>query len=543
MREHQGRRRLEALGVAVLSFVAVLATAPDYGMVWDEPYYLASQDDQRQWFRQLARDPGAALSARGIESGWHRSAYHNPHPPFAKVISNLGRWAFAGAFDPLTAHRAGSAAFFAGAAGLLYLLGCRSGRWCGLLAAALWGTAPRTFADAHFATTDTPITFFAVAVVAAGLRLADDGTAGSALLLGAAVGAAIATKFTGFLLPLPLVLWWLVRWLARRALPPLRGPAIAAGAASVSAWLLVPYWWHHPLAGPLELVRQSLRRGDWAVIDVAAFGRVYQFDAPFYLPWVMVAVAVPVGLWAPAILRMAWVGWARRGGSELLYLLAALVPLGLVALPSAPKHDGIRLFLFVLPFFALLSAAAWIAAARFLARWLAARGGLGVLLRRPVIAPFAFAAVVLPQAWALAVYHPLEASYYNWTIGGLRGAARAGMELSPFMDALTPPVLRDLEALLPEAARVYAPVGDPFYFETLQRLGLLRPDLAIGGERAPFLLVVSRVSVLGPELMRTLAAVPPAYAYELDGVPMVRLYAEGALGGLEGGAPAPPNTR
>jgi len=104
------------------------------------------------------------------------------------------------------------------------------------------------------------------------------------------------------------------------------------------------------------------------------------------------------------------------------------------------------------------------------------------------------------------------------------------MEVTYWLEVLTPEVLAGVEAALPPGARLDPVVGDPFYFHTLQRYGRLRRDLVIvEGAKAPFHLVVSRVSVLGAETLRRLDDLPGRsdllYELRFDGVSLVRLVA------------------
>ena len=200
-------------------------------------------------------------------------------------------------------------------------------------------------------------------------------------------------------------------------------------------------------------------------------------------------------------------------------------------LPITPNHDGVRQFLWAFPFLAALAARGLTA----FAGWARPRVGAAAL---PAVAALA----LLPQATSLVRSHPYGLSYYNVGIGGLSGAADAGMEPTYWMEAFTPAVLEDLEAALPPGARVNPVVGDPFYFRYLQHVGRLRSDLILERDpSAPHHLVLFRISELGFERARILRERPAAseivYESSRDGVPLVRLLRRGG-GALSGGGAA-----
>ena len=93
------------------------------------------------------------------------------------------------------------------------------------------------------------------------------------------------------------------------------------------------------------------------------------------------------------------------------------------ALPNAPGHDGIRLFL---PSIASLAILAGLGAG-----WLGERLRTG---RRRVIAPLLVAAAIGECLVGIARLYPYTDSYYNGAIGGLKGAERAGFEVTYYWE-------------------------------------------------------------------------------------------------------------
>ena len=100
------------------------------------------------------------------------------------------------------------------------------------------------------------------------------------------------------------------------------------------------------------------------------------------------------------------------------------------ALPNAPGHDGIRLFL---PSIASLAILAGLGAG-----WLGERCRTG---RLRLIATVLIVAAIGECLVGIARLYPYTDSYYNSAIGGLKGAERAGFEVTYYWEAAGPEFL------------------------------------------------------------------------------------------------------
>jgi hypothetical protein len=130
----------------------------------------------------------------------------------------------------------------------------------------------------------------------------------------------------------------------------------------------------------------------------------------------------------------------------------------------------------------------------------------------------------LPAWWQTTHVSPYYLSYYNELIGGLPGAARAGMEVSYWYDAMTPDFLARVEQEVPEGATVLN-WPTPKYLEELQAMGRLRTDIRVGQEwPSPYLLLLARKSTLQSPFLDVYENVQPVIAVELDGVELAGLY-------------------
>ena len=78
--------KLVAAVLALLTLVVLLISAPDIGLTWDEPAYIAASESYVAWIGELVSDPGYALSSEGIDQYW---TVNHEHPPLDKIWSGL----------------------------------------------------------------------------------------------------------------------------------------------------------------------------------------------------------------------------------------------------------------------------------------------------------------------------------------------------------------------------------------------------------------------------------------------------------------------
>ncbi|MFN2433175.1 MAG: ArnT family glycosyltransferase [Gemmatimonadota bacterium] len=513
--------RAVAAVLGAAAFLAVALTAGDPGVTWDEPAYLSSARLELAW---LGGVPAHAVdgslpswtSAETLAAHWNVNPYNNPHPPFYKVLAGLG-WAL---FHPLLgdypAFRLSSAALFALVVAVLALWGVHAAgsRAAGVGAALAWALMPRAVGDAHVAATDMPLTAFWTLAAWFFWRAARSPARHHVLLFGACWGMALATKFNGFLLPAPLVLWGLLH--ARREVPRL---LIVGGVVALGLMVLLnPHLWPDPLGRTLAFIQKSTSREEWAPIWTYYMGRVHPFVLPWHHASVLTLITLPLPLLVLAGAGALRIRERRLRPLVLLCLVQVVFHQALMALPASPGHDGVRLFLPQFPFLALL------AGLGFGRLWelVRARAGEGraALARAALVAVF-FA----PPLAAVAHSHPVQLAYYNEVVGGAAGAHARGFESTYWFDAATPEFLRRIERELPRGARVWAHPA-PSQWTELQRAGLLRADLVFTDVLpAPYLLLLTRQGIFSPFEWRLHRAVRPLVSRDLDGVTLIALYA------------------
>jgi Dolichyl-phosphate-mannose-protein mannosyltransferase len=535
----------------------MLASEPRLAMVWDEGYTLGREARLRSWFRalrdpqafaaswtppvqELIQDEGASAPApkpgqvdtrskllfdpRVLAWFWPfaREEPHG-HPPFYALVGLIGD-VLAPTWQTLPRARLGPILLFSLCAGAIcHFVARRWGWWAAAVATGAWVFQPNLFGGGHYATYDgilSALWLFALfAFVAA---VGDDQPADAAgarlkwrfvAVFGVILGCAMATKLTGWFLPIPFLAWGGL-YRNRRAFQVL-GVGLAIGF--VVALFLNPPWWTDPLTGLERFFRSNLTRAQSIPIPVLFLGTIYQTPAvslPWYNTIVWTIFVTPVGF-----LLLGLVGAYRavaRIKTEpvgLLILGHWLFLLALRAAPHTPGHDGVRLFL---PAFGVLALLA----------------GLGTALigERLVKAVRWLASASLAEGLvSVLVMMPTPLAYFSPLVGGLPGAAWLGMEPTYYWDALDADALAWLRANTgPGQTIQFATFPTSWLY--LRETGALPPRLARYDKGVPTWYVVqNRPGSLHPWDRPLIDQATPAYTVKKLGVPLIWVFPYQAL--------------
>ena len=448
------RRAFVWLFPAAAALLLLLAAAEQLPPTWDEGDTAARADSVLAWAR------GALSPCRAGRSDWSGGALRRAFPntvsreghPAGYVILTAAGKAFStrlhlagrnGLFSEKCAYRFGAVFLWTCALGAVF---CRVRREfsgsAALFALLAVLSLPRVFTHALIAFGDSPLISGALLTWAFFPR--DGRRPLPWLVWGLFLGLTAAMKFTGALFLLPSPLWLLLRRERRSRFPLL---ALGAAAALLAFWLLNPPLWHHPVSGLAKYIELNTHRQAYN-IGILFLGRFHSLDAPlpWWNPFFWTAVTVPAGLLVSAAALVAAAararrrraesesGWfaGRRLGEISLLVLVWLPLIAVRTIPGLPVHDGTRLFIAAFPFLAILAGLG-------LARLWAFRRFL----------PRAAALLILLGSGSSSVlYFPQGLSYYNLFIGGLPGAARAGMEVTYYWDGLD----REVSAFLNRGA-------------------------------------------------------------------------------------------
>ncbi|MEW4569999.1 glycosyltransferase family 39 protein [Tautonia sp. JC769] len=535
-----------------LAFLLLALTEPMLAIAWDEGYTLGRERRIRAWLTALADPSGFAATwsppARElVQQDGHpppgrspvvpptpeqldtRSKLFDPeviayfwpfareephgHPPLYAILGLAGDVLTPWRGD-LARARLGPMLLMSLAVGAVFtFLDRRMGRWAAVVGASALVLQPRLFGHAHYAAYDAPLTALWVLAVLAFFGAVEDRSRrnpgwGWAVLMGLVIGAASATKLTGWFIPLPLLAWTIV-FRDRRGLLAL----LAAGpVALLTIYAFNPPWWHEPVDGFARFLASNTGRGQTILIRVMYLGKIYRTPAeslPMDNTIVWTAMVTPIGFLVLALAGAirSVVGHAtERFG--VLVTLNWLFLLALRAMPNVPGHDGVRLFL---PAFGMLAIAAGIGAA-LVVGWLG-RWGKGLV-----------AAAVVEGMVSVAVMMPVPLSYYSPAVGGLPGAVRLGMEPTYYWDALTGDVLEWIDANTPEGRRVATATFPTSFFE-LNDSGKLRTPISPRAPEPPLWFVVqNRPGALGVLEQRLLSDHEPVYVSEKFGVPLIWIF-------------------
>ena len=460
MISQRGRLTISSVLVGLAALAVLLASEPRLAMVWDEGYTLGREARLRTWFRAL-RDPAAFAASwqppavelvqqagappprrdqvdsrskllfdpQVVAYFWPfaREEPHG-HPPFYAMLGLAGDL-LAPSWRELPRARLGPMLLFTLAAAFLWrFLAERWGYWAAVGGVAAWIFQPRLFGHAHYATYDAVLTsLWALAILAFARAVEVPANprrevVGWLAIIGFALtlGAALATKLTGWFLPVPFLVW--TGWTRdRRAV---RVLLFSLPLACLVLLLLNPPWWTEPVPGVWRFLQSNLTRGRTQPIPVLFLGTIYQTpneSLPWYNTLVWTVMVTPVGFLLLALAGMARV--IRRRQEEplgLLILCHWLLLIALRALPHTPGHDGVRLFL---PAFGMLALLAGLGVKQ-LWDWLGHRARVAVV------------AAVTEGVLSVLLMMPVPLSYFSPLVGALPGAASLGMEPTYYWDAL-----------------------------------------------------------------------------------------------------------
>jgi hypothetical protein len=195
--------------------LAMVPTAGDLGLTWDEPAYRYSQVMSAQWWEQLGRarswqDFQELLDPDTLLYYWPYGRFGiSFHPPLAGQL-NLATYVLFGHWmKDIPARRMASVIEFALTITIGFqFLARRYGAWVGLIMAGSLLLMPRLYGQAHLIDTDTPgLMLWAATALAFWKGLHEPNARGWRVLVGLLVGLAFVEKMSAVMVVLPLLLW------------------------------------------------------------------------------------------------------------------------------------------------------------------------------------------------------------------------------------------------------------------------------------------------------------------------------------------------
>ena len=489
-------KHLIGIAVFLISFVTLLISVADYGLTWDEPYYIAHGNRLQQWFGLLIhnQDP---FSDDAVNDLVQFDRYHNCHPPFYKLSALLfknllGEHLYS---NILYQYRVSTVFWSALLITLLFFYLYRSyqSHLIAFLRAGLFFTVPRFFAHMHLFATDAIIVslyFIALYLFVFGKNTV------SAIFAGLFGGALLASKFTGILL-FPILLMISPCFTDRKAYARRLVffiPATVLGFVLFDIHIWVGFWQEITFYFRSVLSRESV-----APIGTLFFGKVYDFRLRWYQPLVMLGICIPITLIVFAIFSPMFGRFNRDRKFWLFEILPLIFLIFIFSLPRTPKHDGIRLFSLAWPHLILLSIRGICGLSHFINQLTINRlrqphSVVALRLKWAVIAVL-LTFTLLMNILALVNYHPYQLSYYNAAIGGPAGAAKKGFTISYWYEALDQPFFNEMNTRHKnESVAIYSfPNSDILEYNRV--LGLVNPEIksTSNPKEADYILILNRI--------------------------------------------------
>lgn len=338
---------LAVLMVGIFTFSIIIMTADDIGWTCDEVYYFISSELIMEWVQALAHalvqgNPASILSQTITDQYWLWDIKHNPHPPLYKIFTGVTLVLLKNYWGEFVAYRCAPALLSAIlVVSLFIILKSRYSLLAGLYGSLALLFMPRFFGDAHIGATEIPLTVFWLLACWSFWRGLTHRS--GSVLFGIFWGCAIATKFTGVLIPVPLVVWSIVY----RKKPAIKNMLLAIPIALLIPLLINPGWWHDPIAKINGFLQASLLRHETIPIPTYFWGTTYSFSPPWIYAWVMTAITIPITTIFSFILGMGTLCRDKINRSfNMLIFFNCVFPLFITMLPNAPVHDGIRQFFY-----------------------------------------------------------------------------------------------------------------------------------------------------------------------------------------------------
>jgi hypothetical protein len=409
----------------------------DYGLSWDEEHSAANGEYALAWFRTLGRDDRVIT---GFTQRFYGSAFN--------VASRL-----AAAVSPLGPYETGHLLIAAmGWLSLVYtarLAGRVGGTRAGFFALVILALTPPYVGHAFMNPKDIPLAALFVMAAYYLARAFDELPRPSratrcrlALAIGGAAGVRVIGTFLIGYWALAIGVWWLGALVARRARPSFRTilgwwwpVALGAWTIMVACW---PYAQRNPVWNPIQAFLDNARF-QWEGSMLFDGTSVSSHDLPSsYLPtWFAISLPELYGASlaaaiVPALAFLAGEGRGRRWRAVVctgFLVVSAFLPIALATWLHTVAYDGMRHFLFTVPFMAALAGCALSAGVGELAA-LRTRGGVlrwvrAAIAAGPVAATLASMGLTIADMRAL---HPYEYVYFNRLVAGGQEAASTRFE-------------------------------------------------------------------------------------------------------------------
>jgi hypothetical protein len=311
---------------------------------------------------------------------------------------------------------------------------------------------------------------------------------GNSALFGFCLGLVFSSKFSGFAVPIPFLVWSIIVFLPDKSLSKmviLKHLFIVTIISLATFFLLNPPFWSNSLVGVFRFFYLNIYRE--INIPIMFLGQIYDLhhSLPFYNTIFWTIITIPTGL-----LFFFFVGCGsilscvikRNENSQaaivqwrfgLLLFLNMVILLLIRSIHTLPVHDGVRLFAGSYIFLGIIAgmgvSAFW--RVKKIAGIFVTKNILPVILSR-VISVLIFVMLLFNMFW----YAPQWLSFYNITVGGLSGAVKLGMEATYYWDGFDGEVIDWLNKNTGEGELILFSKFSPDTFSIYRRDSVLLPE-------------------------------------------------------------------
>ena len=484
----------------------VLLTLGDYGVAWDEGYYIYSGIFRCNWLA----DP----SLETVDRYWREVHEHTPLP---QVLAGATERLFnqkLHLLNRISSARVSSVLFvFALTYALFSFARELYGTRTAFLVTLSFFFLPRVFYHSHLATADYAMTAMWFLVAYAywkGFRQRGWIFASSVLM-----GFALLTKIHAVLIYIPLLLYWALYQRGRKSRSCARPRSTLLPLLIIPPVIFVAFWpwlWKDIPNRTAEYLAFYLRHAD---IPVYYLGETY-YSAPWHYPFVMTIVTLPLAVSVPLLIGLLTTGTGKDGKTDAFILCNALVPLLAIAVQVA-KYDGVRLFLPAFPFLCLVAGRGIERVMRFAGKR---------RLAGPVFWGYA-ALLAVTVYFSVFRIHPYQSSYFNAAVGGTRGAARMGFEPEYWGNAYVG-LLEWMNERPDKVYWLYMAERDPnlhLNIRLYKESGLMKREIAFGGrESSDYLVLLARPGMFTGEMWFYYLYGEPVFSVKLSGTELANIY-------------------
>ena len=455
------------LGIIVC--IALIAGTRNVGVTWDEPIYLHSANQMLAFFKDMN---ASRFTDQEIQKYFDASQWKDVHPTFAKALGAF-TLALTGKFqDDLYAYRFGNILLASIVAALIYFFLSRHFQsWrTGLLTALVCIAMPRVAGQFQIGDTDTTLYLVSFPAAIAGYLSATNGSWRWGMVCGILCGICVTTRYTGLVVPLGIFLWTFLYHRDQNGVYnlftiPFLSPLIFV--------LLNPQLWKDPIFRSFVYFARSSGRH----ITEPHVGFMFQFfnHTPWYYAPILILTTIP--LLSLLIIAIGIVQCSLKERDHLagLFAMLAALPVLIVTMPGNVAYDGVRLFLVTFLYLGLFSAWAF----AHYEDW---------IKRNIVFVPLVIALLAPP-----VLAYPFELEYYGPQIGGTRGAANIGLEITYWWDAANQAFYKQANDVLPQGGSVAMLPADQPFLDYYQQKKYLHVDVVPPG-KSDFVILLCRPS-------------------------------------------------